>query len=190
MNHVVDFRSTNMILTDPSFRVQEFIHKRPEGFCKDPQRLIYGFFGVFRFLSNFELCQVRYDGRIFNSTEAAYMSAKVDPSSPKSDAYKDALASPSLKPSDARKLGRQLTELRDGWDDMRLQVMYEVNLSKYQDNPHLREKLLATEDLELVEANWWNDTFWGECNGIGENNLGKTLMRIRDELRLVYSTES
>jgi len=183
VNHVVDSSSTNMNLTDPSFRVQKFIHKRPEGFCKDPQRLIYGFFGVFRFLSNFELCQVRYDGRIFNSTEAAYMSAKVDPNSPKAAAYKDSLANPSLKPSDARKLGRQLTELREGWDDMRLQVMYDVNLIKYTNNSTLKQKLLVTEDLELVEANWWNDTFWGECEGKGENNLGKVLMRIRDELR-------
>lgn len=179
-----------MNLTDPSFRVQQFISKRPDGACKDPQQLVYGFFGLFRFLSNFELCYVPYDGRVYKSTEAAYMSAKVDPDSPNAAAYKDALAAPDLKPSDAKKLGRQLTELREGWDDMRLQVMYEVNLSKYQDNPHLREKLLVTEDLELVEANWWNDTFWGECNGIGENNLGKTLMRIRDELRLVYSTEN
>jgi predicted NAD-dependent protein-ADP-ribosyltransferase YbiA (DUF1768 family) len=42
--------------------------------------------------------------------------------------------------------------------------------------------LKATGDEELVEGNWWNDTFWGVCNGVGENNLGKLLMKIRAEL--------
>jgi predicted NAD-dependent protein-ADP-ribosyltransferase YbiA (DUF1768 family) len=43
--------------------------------------------------------------------------------------------------------------------------------------------LLATDDEELVEGNWWNDTFWGVCRGDGENNLGKIIMKVRDELR-------
>ena len=29
----------------------------------------------------------------------------------------------------------------------------------------------------------WNDTEWGICNGIGNNKLGKILMRIRKILR-------
>ena len=37
--------------------------------------------------------------------------------------------------------------------------------------------------LELVEDNAWGDTFWGRCNGIGKNHLGKILMVIREELR-------
>ncbi len=35
---------------------------------------------------------------------------------------------------------------------------------------------------ELIEGNHWNDTFWGICNGNGENNLGKILMKIRHEI--------
>ncbi len=42
------------------------------------------------------------------------------------------------------------------------------------------KKLLSPE--ELVEGNWWNDTFWGVCNGEGQNNLGKILMKIRKEI--------
>jgi predicted NAD-dependent protein-ADP-ribosyltransferase YbiA (DUF1768 family) len=36
--------------------------------------------------------------------------------------------------------------------------------------------------VELIEGNWWGDTYWGVCNGVGENHLGKLLMKIRDYL--------
>lgn len=28
--------------------------------------------------------------------------------------------------------------------------------------------LLSTDDRELVKGNWWNDKFWGVCNGEGK----------------------
>lgn len=49
--------------------------------------------------------------------------------------------------------------------------------------PKLRSQLLSTGTAELVEGNWWNDRYWGVCNGRGENHLGKILMRIREELK-------
>ena len=48
----------------------------------------------------------------------------------------------------------------------------------------LRAKLLATGDAELIEGNYWHDTFWGMCNGKGENHLGRLLMEVRSELRV------
>ena len=48
--------------------------------------------------------------------------------------------------------------------------------------PELREQLLSTGDQELVEGNWWRDFYWGVCNGVGDNNLGKLLMKIRDDI--------
>lgn len=146
---------------------------------KDALNTIYGFFGPFRFLSNFHVVQIPYKGLVYPSTEAAYMSGKTD-----NLLTKTALAN-SKTPSDAKRIGRAL-ELREDWNDIRIQVMEEVNLIKYTqdtlESKQLREMLLVTNPCTLVEANWWNDTFWGECNGVGENNLGKTLMRIRDTL--------
>lgn len=55
-------------------------------------------------------------------------------------------------------------------------------------NPELRDKLVATGDAEIVEGNWWGDKFWGVCRGVGENHLGKILMRIRTELQLYERT--
>ena len=49
--------------------------------------------------------------------------------------------------------------------------------------PELREALLNTDNAKLIEGNWWGDKFWGICNGVGENNLGKLLMEVRDEIR-------
>jgi len=41
---------------------------------------------------------------------------------------------------------------------------------------------LDTGKSELIEGNTWGDTFWGVSGVIGQNNLGKILMKIREEL--------
>lgn len=65
-----------------------------------------------------------------------------------------------------------------------LLVMRDLLQQKFS-NGILREQLLATGDQELIEGNTWGDTFWGVCNGEGQNVLGKMLMNIREELRNV-----
>lgn len=42
---------------------------------------------------------------------------------------------------------------------------------------------MATRDRMLIEGNDWGDTFWGMVDGEGENNLGKILMRVREEIK-------
>jgi len=34
----------------------------------------------------------------------------------------------------------------------------------------------------LEETNTWGDKYWGVCNGEGENQLGKLLMKIRENI--------
>ena len=87
-----------------------------------------------------------------------------------------------MKPLTAKKKGKTIP-LREGWDGIREQVMYEVCKAKFLQNQDILEKLLQTGDEELVEGNHWGDTFWGACKGEGENKLGKILMRIRKEER-------
>ena len=60
--------------------------------------------------------------------------------------------------------------------------MRSVLLAKFA-VPELRDALLATGDVELVEVNTWGDTYWGVCRGRGRNQLGRTLMRIREDIR-------
>ena len=50
------------------------------------------------------------------------------------------------------------------------------------DHPHLRDLLLATKQRVLIEGNTWGDTFWGVCNGVGQNHLGRTIMEKRRQL--------
>ena len=38
-------------------------------------------------------------------------------------------------------------------------------------------------DEHLEEGNTWGDTTWGTVNGIGENRLGRILMKVRKELQ-------
>ena len=67
--------------------------------------------------------------------------------------------------------------------EVKTNIMYDICLAKFTQNQDLKEKLLKTGNAILIEGNWWNDTYWGVCNGIGENNLGKILMKIREELK-------
>lgn len=64
-----------------------------------------------------------------------------------------------------------------------LSVMETLVREKFTRHPALAAQLLATGDLELVERNHWRDTFWGICDGRGENHLGRILMKVRTELQ-------
>lgn len=72
------------------------------------------------------------------------------------------------------------------WNKDRVNVMYQALCSKFigtdtdKDIIYLQRKLVETYPKYLEETNYWNDTFWGVCNGIGENTLGKLLMDIRN----------
>ena len=88
-----------------------------------------------------------------------------------------------LDPSSAKRKGRRV-KLRDDWEEVKDQIMYEIVLNKFSQNEELRKKLIATGDEYLTEGNTWHDTYWGVCNGKGKNKLGKILMQVREELKL------
>jgi len=135
------------------------------------------FDGRYRWLSNFWACFVTFDGREYQSTEAAYQAAKTIDLS---------LRAPfeSYFASKAKEEGGKLP-LRADWEDVKLGIMEDLNRQKFANNAELRARLLDTGDADLVETNTWGDTFWGRDHntGEGENHLGRILMRIRDELR-------
>ena len=82
-------------------------------------------------------------------------------------------------PGLAKRMGRRV-KLRPDWEDIKIQVMEHLVFLKFGNHPHLQRLLVLTGDRELVEGNWWNDTFWGVCKGQGRNELGIILMRVRD----------
>lgn len=139
---------------------------------------IKGFFGEYKWLSNFHICDVFFDDELYNSSEAAYMAGKTTDI----NIRKQLIKSTGITPVDAKKLGRSIS-LREGWDDIKFDHMYCVVFDKFNRNKYLRDKLLETGDRYLEETNHWNDCYWGICNGVGENKLGVILMKVREVLR-------
>lgn len=133
------------------------------------------FKGEHRWLSNFWPALVKLDGFLYPTVEHAYVAAKT------TDPMIRKVIQTTDKPGEVKRLGRQF-DLREDWHDIKLQVMEDLLWQKFQD-PVLKEQLLATGDEEIVEINTWNDTFWGQCKGKGQNHLGKLLMKIREALR-------
>jgi ribA/ribD-fused uncharacterized protein len=71
----------------------------------------------------------------------------------------------------------------DGWEERRLQFMYDVLLLKFTQNKHCCQVLLSTEDATLIEGAY-RDYYWGEGKDrTGYNHLGRLLMQIRAKLR-------
>lgn len=139
-------------------------------------KIIDSFDNEYSFLSNFYECPVEYDGIVYQSSEAAFQAQKT------LNIEERIVLFANATPSQSKKLGRK-TKLRDDWDNIKVNLMKEIVLAKFTQNSDLKEKLLNTGTAELIEGNWWKDTFWGVCNGKGLNNLGRILMEVRDELK-------
>lgn len=140
--------------------------------------MINNFRGPYAFLSNFHLCVVEHNGIKYISAEHAYQACKS-----LSDIDKYIIWSQDT-PAKAKAQGKRIT-IRKDWDQIKLIAMKEVLLAKFL-NYDLRQQLLATQDSILIEGNTWGDTYWGECPiGIGENNLGKILMEVREHYRRI-----
>lgn len=130
------------------------------------------------FLSNFYLSKIFYDGFTYSTLEHAYQASKTMDYDIRLYVSKLATA------GQAKRYGKKIV-LRPYWTDIKIDIMKDLIRKKFA-IPELRIKLLETGSEELVEINWWNDIFWGFCNGIGENNLGKILMNERDYIRSCY----
>lgn len=147
--------------------------QKTNGWLHDDKN-IRGFFGDYRWLSNFEPCIVEYEGLVYPSSEAAYQAAKCE-----IKAHRERFL--MIDAARAKSLGR-LIIIRKDWNEIKLQVMQDILVSKFNKNSYLRNQLIATGNKFLEETNWWHDIFWGVCNNKGENNLGKVLMKIRESM--------
>jgi ribA/ribD-fused uncharacterized protein len=137
---------------------------------------IAAFEGEYHFLSNFYPAVIVFEGITYPSVEHAYQSAKT------TDMNERRRIAAIIDPANAKVAGRKL-DYRPDWETVKFDVMETCVRYKFTHHPELREKLLATGDAELIEGNTWNDRIWGVYQGQGENRLGKTLMKVRDELR-------
>lgn len=138
---------------------------------------MYAFLGDKYFLSNGYDCPLVYEEIEYPSAEAAYNAQK-------SEDIEIRKQFCTMNWKQARDYGQEV-KLRDGWDDMRDEIMLNVIRAKFKNNK-LRERLLMTRTEHLEEANDFGDTYWGTVDGKGLNKLGEILMQVRREL---YNTQ-
>lgn len=147
------------------------------------EKNIKGFFADYKWLSNFEPCTVWFEGMQYPSSEHAYMASKTLNTEIRAKFSSD-YADVVLTASEAKKLGRTI-ELRENWDNIRGDMMLGIVFDKFWRNLELRRKLLDTGSKYLEETNHWKDLYYGVDfeTGMGENTLGKILMKVREVLK-------
>jgi ribA/ribD-fused uncharacterized protein len=169
--------------SDLHVKIGDELDPRWKLIARHNEKEIFGFFGEYRFLSNFWPAYVFYEEKVYPTAENAYQAAKYY------EHQRHSLV--SCPPEEAKRFSRKhLASQRYPkwvWNEKKVSIMRDLLYSKFIANPDLRDKLLATGDRQLVEANWWEDSFWGvyvpkEGIPFGSNVLGKLLMEVRAEV--------
>lgn len=133
------------------------------------------FKGKFAFLSNFFPATFTWNNIRWNHAEGAYQAAK-------SGSFTEQILFSQMTAVEAKRAGKKVI-LRPDWERVKYDIMYEIVAAKFNQNPPLLKRLLATGHATLEEGNYWKDRIWGVCpagSGKGNNWLGKILMSIRD----------
>ena len=136
---------------------------------------IESFQGSYRFLSNFYYAPIEYREFKPESVEVAYQATKCTD-------YEDMIMILHMNSWSAKQAGKRV-EIREDWDEIKVPAMEQLVFRKFETYSGLRQLLLGTYPSILEEGNTWGDTFWGVCDGVGENHLGRILMEIRSLLR-------
>lgn len=128
----------------------------------------------YEFLSNFYPSSIEYKEQIWPTVEHAYQAEKFT-----DEEYRQEIHN-ATSPGHAKWLG-QRGNIRTDWEEIKIDIMENLLRLKFTIS-ELRQKLIDTGNATLTEGNTWGDRFWGECPlGIGQNWLGRLLMKIRRE---------
>lgn len=144
-------------------------------------KLIGEFTGEYHFLSNFHPAEFMYKGILWHNSEAAYQAMKSLSHTVHLEFAK------MTNPVQAKRKGKEI-RLQPSWDTAKFKIMQDIVFEKFNQNPELKQKLLATKNAILEEGNTWGDRVWGVCppySNNGENRLGHILMEVRRDLRLM-----
>lgn len=138
--------------------------------------VIKSFRGEHDFLSNFFQASVEVDGVLYPTVEHAFQAAKT------LNVEHRRMIQQARTAGEAKKLGRRVALRRD-WEEVKLGTLEGLVRQKFS-NPGLSDKLASTFPANIVEGNYWHDTFYGVCfcerhDGTGENHLGIILEVVR-----------
>jgi hypothetical protein len=85
---------------------------------------------------------------------------------------------------EARQLGRKIELDIDDWEMKRCDVMETLILKKFLSNDDLKDRLIKTNDDEIIAD--YNDSYWGiGSDNNGDNILGKILEHVRSQLQIM-----
>ena len=131
--------------------------------------------------SNFSPYSIHLDGFTWPTSEHYYQAQKYV-GTPDQSVYDQILRAPT--PEAAAALGRTPHyRVRPDWHQVKCQIMYQAVLTKFSTHLEIQAILLGTGD-ELIVEDSARDPYWGcGADGQGQNQLGKTLMQVRQELR-------
>lgn len=141
------------------------------------------FKGDYFFLSNFSASPLAIQGVTFPTVEHYYQAMK-------STCYEEYLQiATASSPGLAKKLGKKI-QMRSDWDQIKDSVMRYAVYLKFQEI-NLRRKLIETENKNLIEGNFWNDSYWGVDlkNNKGLNKLGIILMDAREYYKKIEESQ-
>lgn len=133
-----------------------------------------------RFLSNFYPSPLQYRGLEFPTVEHAYQAAK------SVDIDEVLRIRDAATPKVAKRLGRK-ANLVWNWEQTKIGIMIDLIELKFVLGSDLAARLMATAPADLIEGNYWHDTYWGRCTcdahaDEGKNVLGTILMTHRSLL--------
>jgi len=132
--------------------------------------------------SNLYRCDILFEGQRFATAEHAYQAGKAR--KPEVQAWLMAAPSPALLAMAAH--GLYYWDIAPGWSQIKFDRMRRVLRAKFTQHLDLRDLLLSTGKVRLVESATVDNPvnrLWGEVNGVGKNTLGIMLMELRNELQ-------
>ena len=144
-----------------------------------PMAAVIRFYSVgdaFGEFSNFAAFAIRLKKRVWPTTEHYFQAQKFVGTD---DGHAEAIRR-ATSPMMAARMGRDRKKrLRRDWESVKVGVMREALVAKFEQHAELRELLLSTGDAKLVEHTE-RDDYWGDGgDGSGRNMLGQLLMEVR-----------
>jgi ribA/ribD-fused uncharacterized protein len=132
--------------------------------------MITEFTGFNSYLSTFSKAEVTFSGLNYPTVENAFQASRFYDD----QRYAFTICSPYMAVREATR-----AKFNQDWEDNKIDIMRTLLAQKFEYGSVNAKRLLKTKNVELINGSVFDDTYWGVCNGTGQNMLGKLLMEVR-----------